>query len=764
MGGISGSTIKSWFQYRCERKTRYETMDPAELAAVPVVKDDREQPWADLGVRYEDRVVSRLAREQGVLRERNRRDGLEDDRLAPFLRGEGSARYAAQVNLRPRRMPARWDRDGLTLRNSLADLIERDLSGPRPRFRVIDIKATRSAKAFHRTQVAFYALLLEVLLQERGIDAEVDAEGEIWRIPDDGSAEGDDWTAEAFRLRPYSRVVDEFCAEVLPGIVRKAVNAERDETFFHLYFKCEQCSYLPHCRGAVSPDRPPERRDVSAVAGLTHEAKRNLLRAGIRSVSQLAKSGVGIGKMDGAGWSLARRAETLVVRAKALAEMSIRPVPEAQTFLMPPVADAALFLVADHDPVDDGLVTLGYLYVHGDTVREHIQVLQSPDRQAEADALVEVFTRVVADLSAVDTENAQRAARGDPGLQAHIFLYEPTEATAIQNAVKRHLDDPRVRAGLLDMVRLFPPEEIIPQPEYRGMEHMPATAVRSVVEQLFAVPAAVSYDLRQVTGALTAEGLISAAYAPDEIFARPFSAMLAMEVGRGLREGREGAPDVAAVRADVAARLAAVRGLVGWLQGAHAAQVAAGGHPLLRLNKQPFRLQNSFDPLQAGDLDLLRALELLEARAGMLDTLIKLSQPATVRREAGRAIGPMRLVSAPKQGFRDRLLLFEVPAAARDVDVSAGAFGLILSDGQPDLVLEPRLWEDLACELKPARRGDGPGRLRVTVSNAVFDGPTFTELRARAGEANWWLDQTFLDLNGPKVEAYLTYLAAGRAA
>jgi hypothetical protein len=66
--GLSGSTIKSWFQYRCERKTRYEIMDASELVAIPVAKDDREQPWANLGVEYEDRVVSRLAREAVVLR------------------------------------------------------------------------------------------------------------------------------------------------------------------------------------------------------------------------------------------------------------------------------------------------------------------------------------------------------------------------------------------------------------------------------------------------------------------------------------------------------------------------------------------------------------------------------------------------------------------------------------------------------------------------------------------------------------------------
>jgi len=44
---------------------------------------------------------------------------------------------------------------------------------------------------------------------------------------------------------------------------------------------------------------------------------------------------------------------------------------------------------------------------------------------------------------------------------------------------------------------MFPPEDVVPEPEFRGIHHLPATAVRSVVEQVFALPIMVSYDLRQ---------------------------------------------------------------------------------------------------------------------------------------------------------------------------------------------------------------------------------------------------------------------------
>src|SRR5690606_16273608 len=106
----------------------------------------------------------------------------------------------------------------------------------------------------------------------------------------------------------------------------------------------------------------------------------------------------------------------------------------------------------------------------------------------------------------------------------------------------------------------------------------------------------------------------------------------------------------------------------------------------------------SFDPLDAGDLDLLRAFELLENRAGLLDTLIRLAQPKAVRRDVGRAMGPMRLADI-SDGPRFVKLRFVARGDALDVDIAPGTFGVILSDGEPDLVLDPRLWRSMACDL-----------------------------------------------------------------
>jgi hypothetical protein len=407
------------------------------------------------------------------------------------------------------------------------------------------------------------------------------------------------------------------------------------------------------------------------------------------------------------------------------------------------------------------LITLGYVLVRSGVVEETVKVLPTADRKAEADALIEVFSKVIADLQSIDEHN-QALSEDDPGaLFAHIYLYEPSEGNALQNAVKRHLSDARIRTGLLHLVRIFPPEDLVPEPEFRGMNHLPATAVRTVIEQLFAVPAAVSYDLRQVSQAMARDGLIQEPYSPKEPFQRPFSSLLSIEVARGIREGRKDHVALADVEEDVRGRLSALRKIVEWLQKDDGARTDSGERPKLRLNKLPFRLQATFDPLEAGDLDILRALELLENRAGMLDTLIRLAKPASSRRDGGNAIGPLFLIGINKTKA-GRVFVFRRPAEAMDVDLEGG-LGLVLSDGSPDVLLDPRRWPDMSCNLMDPGPNDDPGMIRIGVWNSVFDSPTMKDLVRRLDKEGWWIDRTFVDYNSPKVARFIDYLAGASA-
>lgn len=758
-GGISASTVKSWFQYRCERKTRYDIMEPAEQSAIPLLSDQREQLWAKLGNAYEARIVASLAPE--VLLPFSGRDILTQEQTRGFLTGAKAQRYASQMNLRPQSAPSLLAGTALRVRQTKPDLVAVDLSGDRPVFTVIDVKATRKATAFHKTQVAFYVRLLELMLKELGVDAEVNEYGEVWRIPDKGTAEGADYEVDRFLLDPYLRMVDKFCREQIGQIAATPVEPGRggDKTFFHVYFKCEQCGYLPHCSRSIAPDVPADRRDVSAVAGVSHEAKRALLANGIRTVAALAKA-EGIGKRDGIGWTLQRKADQLRLRARALVEARPLRSQEEHSFLMPPRVDIAFFLVVDHDPVDDMLTSIGLqIRKGGDATDPVIEVIERADRDREADAMFRIFSLLLNELGAIDTHNRAALENGTATSTAHIFFYEPAEAQNLQRAIGRHLDDPRIRAGLLNIVRIFPPEDVVPEPEFRGAHHLPATAVRSVVEQLYALPVMVSYDLRQVSGALADAGEIGTPYRPETGFERPFSSLLSIEVIRGLRERRSDSPDADAVRRDVAARLAALSAIVDWLSEADATARASGASGLLRLNKKPFVFHASFDPLDVVDLDVLRAMEVLESRAGLLDALIGLAQPATQRRDAGRCIAGMKMTASRRHGFggaaRQRLS-FYLPPESRMSDIAPGDMGLILTDDDPDVRLDPSLWQD--CTINLWRRQPGrPDRfLTMDMPASAFDSPTFQRMFNRsADQPVWHIDRSFTDINGPRAAAFI---------
>ena len=763
--GFSGSTIKSWFQYRCERKVRFELSSNDELASVPVIKDVRQASWAALGTAYEARVVQRLDREEGVRRPARPKDPLDEASTTAFLRGKLAAPYIAQANLTPRNPPRFLEGTGLSLNRNLPDLIRRstDDKSVRRLFTIIDIKATRRATAYHKTQVAFYARVLEELLRELDIAApaaaQLDSFGEIWRIPDDGTAEGDAWQVERFALSPYLRLVDEFCNDVLPQIAQKRIGPNIDQTFFHLYFKCEQCEYLGHCSKSIAPELPPSRRDVSAVPGLTHEGKRALLRLKLDSVAELANA-AGLVGSPGIGWSLSRRAPLLTARAMALTSGTVIRTDDEHSFLMPPRADAVLMVSVDHDPVDDRIAAIGYRRFQDGGVRtERIEVPGSGSLADEAAAMIRVLSALIEDLTQIDVANSALPAASPNGAYAHIFFYEPSEATNLQQAIGRHLDNEIIREGLLHLVRLFPPEEVVPEPEFRGMHHLPATAIRSVLEQLYALPVVVAYDLRQTSEALALVGA-EAPYRPAEAFARPFSSLLSIDVIRPIRERNPNALPTSAIVEDVSARLDALQGVIKWLFAENAVATAAG-RPLLRLAKKPFRFQASFNPLNAADLDVLLACELLENRAGLLEALIGLAQPSTRRRDAGRCLASLTLAKQWKYG-RSQIMLFNVPEASRESELGPGDFDLIITDDSPDLRLDSTLWPLVECRIRPAGAGyeDRRNQVQIEVSNSVYRGALFQELMRRTSKGGWFVDRSFRDPNTIKAAGFLANLAA----
>lgn len=761
---LSASTVKSWFQYRCPRKTRYETLSSKERDAIPILRDLVTPPWAKLGNQFERQVVAHLETENAVLRPSIGEDYLSQIFSVAFLQGQRHEGYAFQLLLEPR-APLRERLnlpDDVALRRSYADLVKIDRSGPEPQFQVIDIKATQRATPFHKAQVAFYSLLLQSALADLRTPGTLSRTGQIWCLPPGSKGEDGVVKAEEFRLEPYLRLVADFFRNEIPAIAGSVVSPTWDNTFFHIYFKCEQCEYLRHCRQAIREDLVPAERDVSAVAGVSHEAKRALTGLGIRTVGKLAEAR-GLRASSAGSWALRRRAELLTLRAQALIAGQVQRIPGVASYLMPPRVDVGLYLIVDVDPVEDDLIALGYLRRERGQDRHLVEVLEEGSPERESEALCKVLGQLVADLADIDRHNAVHEDAPTQQIQAHIYLYEPSEAVGLQDAVARHLENPLVRTGLLHLIRMFPPEDVVPEPEFRGIHHLPATALRSVVEQVFALPIMVSYDLRQVTGALAETDLgLSPAYDPEPPFSRPFSSRLSIDVCRDLRDGRIAAEPV---RADVIARLDAMRALAEWLMQENAAALGRDDdHAFLRLNKRPFRFQATLDPLNAVDLDLLHAFELLENRAGMLDALVSLAQPFSQRRDRARCVAEMTLKRHWKTDWGRYSLLFSVPPESRESELSSSNFDLILTDDNPDIRLNPPLWPLFEVRIAPERPDfASSGTLLVDVPADVYDGDDFQRLLRDTGERGWFLDRTFKDFTTNRAAGFMAFLAEASA-
>lgn len=745
---LSASTVKSWFQYRCERKTRYDMMTRAERDTAIIVKEESGAAWALEGDKFEERVLGRLRTRQPLLGPGPTQDRLGQAETIAFLRGQTKEQAATQLGLE--QGPSFRANLGLTdqiqINRSYTDIVFRERGAEGTVFRIVDIKATRKSTPFHKAQVAFYALLLQGMLADLGIDATVSSDGSVWHILE-GSRVAEGLTKPAdFALKPYLRLVEEFLKRDAPRIAKRKVFANFDDTFFHIYFKCEQCDYLAHCRKAIEHPNPAN-NDVSAVPGVSHEGKHALQARGLKTVGQLAQS-AGIGTNGPTSWSLQRRSDTIIARAIAIAANEVKRLPDVMSYLMPPRIDRAFYLLADHDAVEDNLVSLAYMR-RGGVPRSVIRVIDKSSPEAERQALLEVFNALIADLGEVDAHN--QAADPDQQLQAHIFIFEPAEARAIQAAIGRHLTDPQVRTGLLHAVRLFPPDDVVPEPEFKGAHHLPATAVRSVIEQLYALPTTVAYDLRQVSEALLAAGQIDTSYTPVGLFQRDFSSLLAMEVIRSLREGKRDAVRVDQVEADVRNRLETVARLVDWLTS----QNAAANPPFLRLEKQPFRFQSTLNPLDAGDLDLLHAYELLDSRSALLETMVRLTQPARIRQQRGECLAGLTLESEGRHPNGRRWLRFSIPAESRDAEISPDDIGLILTDDNPDLRLNPANWRPLEIRFN---YGDN-GALFVNMSARQYDSSVMASLRRQTGPKGWCIDKTHRDFNGPRVQNFLMKLS-----
>jgi hypothetical protein len=757
---LHATAIKDFHQYRCERQVRYLMMDGKQLKEMlQLAQPDHENAWAREGVKFEKRVIDQIAAGQAVLQPPPGVKYLEQGESVAFLNRQLKPRMAHQLCLRPtpgdhfyQELSVPGDVIISTAYLDLVKIIE-EADKP-PVIRICDVKFTQIATPFHKIQVAYYSLLVESALKDLGSTITVDPIGEILHAapPETGEL----FVTDAFPLRGYRAQVVDFFKREVPRLAKLRVDEQVDETFFHLYFKCEQCDFLAHCEKTIAMDKPHAQWDVSAVHGLSQQSKRTLVSMNIKTVADLAAAN-DLPATPDLNWSLNANARLLVSRAAAIASGKVARFPDRHTYRMPPRIDVAIYLLADHDPVEGRLATIGCLVdrLHAGERAFTLHPIAERGGPGEHAALVSVMQAVATELADVDSHNQLCEQNGDHSNArfAHIFLYEPSEAADLQRAMGRHLASADVRQGLLRMVQMFPPEDFPPEPEYKGVQHVPATALRSVIEDLYAIPARVSYDLAAVTQALAkSDPPLLEPYLPTKPFGAIFSSRLNIDCCRDLKDGKL---PPAAVADDMRARLSAMASLTAWVLRDN----ADSREKFLRLSKAPFRFQQTFDPLAAAELDILRAHEILQSRAAELQRLVELAQPFTARRARFDCLAELKLIDDPELRKR-RMLRFHVPPLSRDAELDSGTMGVILTNNDPDVLLDPRLWGEFEVRIRDDGQSD-PSIVTVQVSQRVWQGARFAKLLKQNATGDWFLDRRHVDFNSPRTEKFLVYLGGG---
>ena len=757
---LSASNVKSWFQYNCERKLAYDGMPHEEFVefGVEKVSSDEPGPWAQIGDEYEERLFKRLRKElaEELLIPQGAENFLSKKLSCAFFVREREETHAYQPQLwetATLRQRFRLD-DDVELTFGFPDLLYVTVEEEAPEFHIVDIKATQRANYYHKIQIAYYSLMLDALLADIGIDGAVAPRGEIWHLPAGAAPDTDEYEVHTFEIESYRQLVLDFFRQRVPQLLQLEFEGG-DPTFFHIYFKCEQCPYLPHCQKSIASSKPVNERDLSAVAGFSHNSKRVMQEeVRVTTVGELAElpSDELRQRSRGQSWVLNHRGKTLIHRARALRDEKVERLPEAMTWMMPPHVDVGIFLVADRNPIDGKLVTLGCLKVHGSERELTVEIIESASPEDERRALLEVLGTVYGYLTEVDAHNQQNA---DKQLQAHLFIYEPSEAKDLQDALGRHLDDPSVRKALLDLIRIFPPDDlVVGEPEYHGRQHLPATAVRSVFEQLYALPVQVSHDLRRVSDALHfADSSLGEPYNPLPRFDRPFSSRLPIDICREIREGKA---DKSQVEGDVHARLLTTAAMVQWLEDEN----ERADERFLRLEKQPFSFQATFDPFDAELFDVLRAQALLENRANELATLVELAQPAKQRRDRARCYANLQLTHHKSSGEGGAWMGFRVPEESLDAELTSDSWGLILHNDDPDIRLDPGAWKDFQVDLTPMRR---PKMIGVQIPPWVYKSARFQKVLEETPKDGWFVDQAHLDLTTERLVEFMKFIAGHKS-
>lgn len=401
-------------------------------------------------------------------------------------------------------------------------LIPRSLSDAPPyEIHIIDVKMAAEPSLRHFTEVTYYALALAAALEEQGLTDRyaVSAEGYIWPGNHDANAFRNLYrslqsqghtdpitralldTLISVPYEVYQVHVRQFFEERLPRVLAQAPL----EAKWHVAQKCQLCDYVRFCtQKAADTDH------LSRIPWLNQGQAELLVSQKIERTADLTHAI----RTDSPEWQAAEREShqlradkrALLARARALQTGQVHLAEGRRCTFMPKWSDLSVFLTVHFDPGSGIAFSLGAGRVYfppgrkpsePPIVEQQVFIVDrvnqmNPD--TERARLVEFVRLVIGWLLDVASYNEQVTAR--EAKSAHIFFWDSQEMTQLWRMVQRHIDHTDVMELVEGLIRLFPPDYLLPDPDM--FRSLPGTAVKNVFKLLVGLPIPHTYTLLDV--------------------------------------------------------------------------------------------------------------------------------------------------------------------------------------------------------------------------------------------------------------------------
>lgn len=414
--------------------------------------------------------------------------------------------------------------------SSASPLIRTTDTDPEFELHIIDVKMASEASLKHFTEVTFYAFALAEAIKEEGLDNrfQVSAKGLIWPGSHDNNkfrnlfngfkAKGDvdpvlsalNYTLEEVPYEVYEIHVRKFLDERFLNILR----TKPFDTSWHVSSKCQLCQYLGFC------EEQAERTDHLCRVAWLNQGQADLIRQnGISTTAELYEaiftSSIKWQTIKSENHQLKADQLALKARTKAIQTNEPEIIKERKCGLMPNWIDMNIFLTIHFDPGTGLTFAMGAKRVYfnsgrqkGDApiVNEQIFIIDKVDSlnpDTEKNRLIEFIDLVTSWFMEADSVNTtisnERNDRherdSDFGkIKVHVFFWNQLEVKQLLRMIERHMTDPKVVDRVELLIRLFPPDSILP-PDIEAFKSQPGTVVKDVVRQLVGLPLSHDYTL-----------------------------------------------------------------------------------------------------------------------------------------------------------------------------------------------------------------------------------------------------------------------------